>query len=256
MGLFEEIIEEKRTIKVGNQDVTLDPSLMVFTEATVNTFLEKSAVYIEYFGRKLADADAEQQYHDSKVDAVYAQKFVTYKDEGGSDKLCESKVQADPDYQKVRENSLVARHKKKLSVFKVQRVNVSLVVVGNHIMAIGGNSFRDGEYMVNKEVDEYDPISNNWIPKAPLPEPLTRSNALFKDREVHLFGGSGLYENNPKAINNQHLVYNLETNNWRVENSLPYEVFGHRCTHQNGKIIIVGGTNRLPNPSRKVFIEK
>jgi len=144
----------------------------------------------------------------------------------------------------------------KLSVFKVQRVNVSLVVVGNHIMAIGGNSFRDGEYMVNKEVDEYDPISNNWIPKAPLPEPLTRSNALFKDREVHLFGGSGLYENNPKAINNQHLVYNLETNNWRVENSLPYEVFGHRCTHQNGKIIIVGGTNRLPNPSRKVFIEK
>jgi len=114
MGLFEEIIEEKRTIKVGNQDVTLDPSLMVFTEATVNTFLEKSAVYIEYFGRKLADADAEQQYHDSKVDAVYAQKFVTYKDEGGSDKLCESKVQADPDYQKVRENSLVARHKTKL----------------------------------------------------------------------------------------------------------------------------------------------
>ncbi len=114
MGLFEDIIEEKRKIKIGNQDVVLDPSLMVFTEANLSNFQEKSAIYIEYFGQCLADADAEERYHDMRLEAVYAQKFVTFKEEGGSDKLCEAKVQADPDYLKVRDNAWVARHKVRL----------------------------------------------------------------------------------------------------------------------------------------------
>ena len=109
-----DIIENKRTIKVANQDVTLDPSRLLFTDATLTVYQEREHIYYDYFGGRWADAEAELQFHSLKVEAVYAQKFIGFKDEGGSDKLAEARVKADPEYQEACKNAMLAKLKVRL----------------------------------------------------------------------------------------------------------------------------------------------
>ena len=110
---LDEILENKITIKVANQDVVLDPKLLHFTEVTLSRYEDQEGVWYDYFGNKLALAEAELQYHELQLEKLESKKFIAYKELGGSDKLAEAKVKCDDEYIAASEIVILAKEKVK-----------------------------------------------------------------------------------------------------------------------------------------------
>jgi len=96
-------------IKVGAQEVDLDPELLKFSEASINQFLEKFAAHYNYYTEKHADAQFLHRKYEDLYDAKYGEKFKLFKDAGGSDKLCECRCKADPEVLEASESVRIAR---------------------------------------------------------------------------------------------------------------------------------------------------
>jgi len=114
MPELDDILDGVRTIKIGGQDVVIDPRKLTFSEVTLTQYEEEEGVWYNYFGQRMADADAECQFFMAKHDEISSEKFVKFKTEGGSDKFVEARVKCDDDVKKARENALSARHKVKV----------------------------------------------------------------------------------------------------------------------------------------------
>jgi len=114
MATLDEILDGVRTIKVAGQDIVIDPKKLTFSEVTLTKYTEEEGVWYNYFGQRLADADAEWQLFSSKHDNLSAEKFVQFKSEGGSDKYNEARVKSDCDVQAAKESEIAARHKVKV----------------------------------------------------------------------------------------------------------------------------------------------
>ena len=109
---LEQIMGQKKTIRISGQDITLDPARFQFTEVTLSRFFDQEATWYDYFGRKLVEAEAESQHFDGKYDSIYAAKFAAIKQsEGCSDKLAESLTKCNPDVEKAKDESILAEAK-------------------------------------------------------------------------------------------------------------------------------------------------
>jgi hypothetical protein len=106
--------EKERTIKIGEEQVHLSPKRLIFNEANLGQFLEEEAVWYDYFGQKLCDAELLLQGYDLKLDALYAEKFAMYKDAGCSDKLADAKALASHDVYEANESVISAKYKVRL----------------------------------------------------------------------------------------------------------------------------------------------
>jgi hypothetical protein len=80
-----------------DDDVTLDPEHVQFTEATLNEFLQKAPGWFSYYSAKQARAQYIAALTEDMYDQVYSEKFRFYKAEGGSDKLAEASAKTDPE---------------------------------------------------------------------------------------------------------------------------------------------------------------
>ena len=111
-------MEDKRVVKVNNQDIILDTSKLYFSENTLSEYLEKEGGWIDYFGAKLADAEKQLAEIELKIDKQeaeydkkYAQAFTHLKStEGGSDKLTEGKAKLEPAVADEEKNILEMKH--------------------------------------------------------------------------------------------------------------------------------------------------
>jgi hypothetical protein len=100
-----------KTIKIGNEEVKLDPELLKFTDATINQFLQKYAALYDYYMQKHAEAKYIHGKFQDKHDAVSSEKFASIKEGmGGSDKLVEAKVKGDPEVQELAEKIRISGH--------------------------------------------------------------------------------------------------------------------------------------------------
>lgn len=52
------MIDEKRKVTVYGREVILDTGKLYFSEATLDEYLESEGGWIDYFGAKLAEAEA------------------------------------------------------------------------------------------------------------------------------------------------------------------------------------------------------
>lgn len=86
---------EKEVIYLKDEKVELDPSKFLFTEATLNDYIEHEGGWIDYFGAKLAQAERELAEAEHEYDVLYSRKFTELKDTGGSDKYVEAATKAD-----------------------------------------------------------------------------------------------------------------------------------------------------------------
>jgi hypothetical protein len=114
MTELDDILDGVRTIKVAGQDVVIDPRRLTFSEVTLTRYTEEEGVWYNYFGQRLADADAEWQVFSSKHDKISSEKFVQFKSEGGSDKFVEARVKSDDEVKKAKDHEMAARHKVKV----------------------------------------------------------------------------------------------------------------------------------------------
>jgi hypothetical protein len=88
-------MQEKEVLKLGKEEVTLDPSDLEFNEATLTEYMEKEGSFYNYYSQKTADAQAQVQLAKLNYDVKYAEKFKHYKPQGMSDKLAEAHAKSD-----------------------------------------------------------------------------------------------------------------------------------------------------------------
>jgi len=111
---IDEILDGKRTIKVAGNEIELDPKKLEFNEANLSNYLEQEAIWYDYYGGCFADAEAEKDYFELKVEKLYSEKFAEAKQGGSSDKLAEAIAKADPELDTAKKNAIIAKHKMKL----------------------------------------------------------------------------------------------------------------------------------------------
>jgi hypothetical protein len=132
---------ENETVKVGQEEIVIDPSALAFNEATLNEYMQTEGSIYNYFGQRAADAQAQVALAKLNYDVVYAEKFQKYK-QGISDKLAEAHAKADPDVVKAAKQ-----------IVAVNRVNDKLK---NHLRAWDKNhdNAQSLGYMIRKEMDK------------------------------------------------------------------------------------------------------
>ena len=124
------------------------------------------------------------------------------------------------------------------------RSALGVVAVAAHgqtlIYAIGGRDFK-GVHAGLSAVEAYDPATDRWITKAPMPtyrHALTAT--LGPDGKIYAIGGA----NHELGYTNAVEVYDPRTNAWRVGTSLPNAVecaASVSTAGKRGQILVIGG---------------
>jgi hypothetical protein len=86
-----------RSVKIGEEEVEINPEHLEFSESTLNDYLQKSPRWYNYYSEMHSKAQLYASVYEDKYEQVYSEKFRFYKAEGGSDKLAEASAKADPD---------------------------------------------------------------------------------------------------------------------------------------------------------------
>jgi len=90
-------LQNVRTIRIGDDDIVLDPKRLQFNETNLGAFMEDLALWYDYYNSKLGLAESEYE-------TLHAKRFLHGKQEAGlSDKAAEAFATSDPDVKAARE---------------------------------------------------------------------------------------------------------------------------------------------------------
>lgn len=121
--------------------------------------------------------------------------------------------------------------------------NASLVQVGNKIFLLGGET-NEGTTSQVLSLDMKDP-SSHWQTLTPLPQAVSHAVAVaYPENEpthIYLAGGRKKNTSGVSTIYASVHKYNLEKNEWHVENQLPYAVCAGTGVVSGNHILIFGG---------------
>lgn len=84
-------------VKVGQDEIDLDETLLEFNEATISEYLQKEAALYNYYYECLNNATYYLSTFEDRYEAAYNSNFVLAKEEGKSDKMAEAKAASDPE---------------------------------------------------------------------------------------------------------------------------------------------------------------
>mgnify|MGYP002402879850 CR=1 FL=1 len=122
---------------------------------------------------------------------------------------------------------------------------VACVAVGGRLHAIGGgigNGFES-----RRSVDwhlAYDPATNRWEARAPMPTGRDHTGAVALDGRIHVIGGR---VDNFHTNSNLHHVYDPQADKWEMRAPFPTARSGHGAVLYRGLIFCMGGegSNRV-----------
>jgi hypothetical protein len=134
-----------RKIQLGDEEVSLDPANLQFSEANLNEFLCKLPALYAYYSAKWAEAQHLNYCCEDAVEAIFAQKFELYKNQGGSDKLADARASADKEVSDARR----AARKTKLFMQEIYGYLRSLDKAHENALNLG--------YNIRKEMDKLHP---------------------------------------------------------------------------------------------------
>ena len=142
------------------------------------------------------------------------------------------------------------------------RSSLGAAVVNGKIYAIGGImlTYQDSSRTEFKEVsinEEYDPATNTWTLKKPMPEPLSNfATAVYKGKIYCIGGGvsqffnysTGTWDTNlTQGIN---AVYDPETDTWETKAPMPIPQVSAQAHVIKDRIYVVG---RFPSTLNEVY---
>lgn len=107
---LEEILEQTPSVKVGDQKIYLDPKRLIFNEQSVGEWLQDAGAWYAYFARQLADAEYLKDARDADYESKYASLFVSYKENGCSDKLADANAKSNPELEESKKGIARAKH--------------------------------------------------------------------------------------------------------------------------------------------------
>jgi N-acetylneuraminic acid mutarotase len=120
-----------------------------------------------------------------------------------------------------------------------------IAVHQNRIFTIGGYSWNGGNPIYAFSTNEvYDPSTNTWETKSPLPTARQYIQASVVNGEIYVVGGQ-IGGVNPRARTTTTLneVYNVENDSWTTKAPIPYGVLGYASAVYGGRIYVFGGVN-------------
>jgi hypothetical protein len=122
------------------------------------------------------------------------------------------------------------------------RWDLSVAVVNDRIYAIGGLTqkgappYTGGVVGIN---EEYDPATDTWSFKAPMPTPRYRFNMIVYQNKIYCIGGSIIYGGPDTGVNE---VYDPLTNMWEIKASMPTPRGPCATAVYQNKIYCMGGS--------------
>jgi hypothetical protein len=128
-------------VKVGDEEVDLDPKVFRFTEATLSEYLMKDASLLSYYGAKWADAAFIHATYEDRYEQAFSRKMREYKETGATDKLADAMAKSDPEVVEIKEQIRNAKRIKDL--------------LSNHMKALEKNheNALNLGYNIRKELD-------------------------------------------------------------------------------------------------------
>jgi hypothetical protein len=135
------------------------------------------------------------------------------------------------------------------------RGGLGVAVVNGKIYVIGGSTQNgvDGQLLSINE--EYDPATNTWVTRAPMPTPRTDFAIAAYQNRIYCIGGiSGQGRNFPipggtfliASLANE--VYDTATDTWATKAPMPFRMYYHLTTSVvGGKIYIIDITSTQPD---------
>jgi len=100
--------------------------------------------------------------------------------------------------------------------------------------AVGGSSIT----AMLPNVDRYDPVSNTWTARAPIPTAVQDAPVVFAGGKLYVFGGLDSVTSTVFA-NTQ--IFDIATNTWSAGAPMPGLRFGSYVGTLGGKIYVAGG---------------
>jgi hypothetical protein len=125
------------------------------------------------------------------------------------------------------------------------RYNFAIAVCQNKIYCIGGCTKATDEGQTATTANEvYDPATNTWETKAPMPTTRFSLGATVVGSKIYLLGG---YLNHTGLTLNE--VYDPIKNSWTTEAPIPQAVAGYVSATDEKIYIIDSGSNQIFNPA-------
>ncbi|MGB9914011.1 MAG: Kelch repeat-containing protein [Candidatus Bathyarchaeales archaeon] len=137
------------------------------------------------------------------------------------------------------------------------RSGFAIAVYKNKIYCIGGtvgdsNNVVSGFTGAN---EVYDPTTDKWETKTPMPTPRADLEACVVDGKIYLIGGKAYWGTEPFYHElNVTEVYDPETDTWTTASSMPIPVFGYAAAVVDDKIYIMGGARQFQEGLANVTI--
>src|SRR5215470_13537080 len=100
-------------------------------------------------------------------------------------------------------------------------------------------------------VYEYDPASDAWTQKKPMPHPVHHAAVTAANGKMYVFGGFDLPAAGPPGWNavNDAWEYDPATDGWRARAAMPTARGGGVAAAVGGKIFVIGGAGPTPDAS-------
>jgi N-acetylneuraminic acid mutarotase len=121
------------------------------------------------------------------------------------------------------------------------RASLGVAVVNNKIYAIGGNyepSGQSGPWASRSTNEEYDPVSNTWTTKTPMPTSKGSFAIAVVNNKIYCIGG---YDYNGGGNVATNYEYNPATDSWATKAPLPVAGYSFGVGVVNNKIYCIGG---------------
>lgn len=152
------------------------------------------------------------------------------------------------------------------------RGNLGVSVVNDKIYAIGGETQRGQRIYTGGFVspptggvvgtnEEYDPASNIWTTKAPMPTPRANFAIATYQNKIYCIGGRTTLDNINSGLTGVNEVYDPATNTWMTRAPMPTPRSWVQANVVDGKIFLIGGypnetLNEVYDPATNTWTTK
>jgi N-acetylneuraminic acid mutarotase len=137
------------------------------------------------------------------------------------------------------------------------RISLSTAVVNDKIYAIGGY-YWDNVNSIGTNyaaVEEYDPATDTWTTKTPLPTPTYDPATVVVDGKIYVIGGVGAVSEEPgadKYFLSTVMKYDPEIDTWSKEGDMQIPRTALSASVVAGRIYVIGGHEVKVEPITKV----
>lgn len=127
--------------------------------------------------------------------------------------------------------------------FWVTRASIPVAMDVSGIAAVNGQIYAFGLNADGKAVTfAYDPISNTWASKAPMPTSRSDACIVAYQNEIYVIGGiTGFDSRTGIVVTGANELYDPATDTWAIRTSMPTPRTSIQANLENDKIYLISG---------------